>query len=277
MTNEKKQRQLIQRGRPPSKTHQRTNSFLTREEEGEAQSQLPSVLTCLRPAGRWGAGPEATWPSQERSRRRRCAGRPWRWRRPGRKGSIRMNQPTPSPAASTGARLSACQWLTEAAIAGDRLPHLVPLLLRLSSSLPRGAGSRRIRQSGAGQRPPSSPSFGEGRGPGRCGVGRATRGRRWRRDEGTCDGHRQTEAGSGGAAGAALEREVRRRSRGRGGWRWSSLTMAGRRREREGERKRDSGLLVAAGDGGWRGVVGAASWTPAPSGGEWPSVESGNG
>lgn len=45
----------------------------------------------------------------------------------------------------------------------------------------------------------------------------------------------------------------------------------------EDERKRDSGLLVAAGDSGWRGVVGAASWTSAPSSGEWPSVESGNG
>uniref|UniRef100_M8C5P1 Uncharacterized protein n=1 Tax=Aegilops tauschii TaxID=37682 RepID=M8C5P1_AEGTA len=43
---------------------------------------------------------------------------------------------------------------------------------------------------------------------------------------------------------------------------------SGARREGEDERKQNIGLLVAAGDGGWRGVVGAASWTPAPSGGE---------
>ena len=53
--------------------------------------------------------------------------------------------------------------------------------------------------------------------------------------------------------------------------------MVGRRHEQEDERKWDSGLLVAAGDAGWRGVIEAASWTPAPSGGEWPSVESWNG
>ena len=81
-------------------------------------------------------------------------------------------------------------------------------------------------------------------------------------------GHRQTEAGGGGAAGAALECEVRRRSRGRGGRRWSPPTMEGRRREGEDERKRNSGLLVAAGDGEWRGVVGEAWWTPA-SGQRW--------
>lgn len=208
---------------------------------------------------------------------RRFAGRPWRWRRPGRKGSIWMNQLAPSPAASTGARLSACQRLTGAATAGDCLPHLVPLLLRLSSSLPRGAGSRRIHRSGAGRRPPSSPLFGEGRGPGRCGMGRATRGRRWRRDGGTCDGAPANRGGRrrccrSGARARAKEEEQRK---GR-----LDVVLAddgGTHARAEDERKRDSGLLVAAGDSGWRGVVGAASWTSAPSSGEWPSVESGNG
>ena len=133
-----------------------------------------------------------------------------------------MNQPAPSPAASTGARLSACLRLTGAAIAGDRLPHLVPLLLRLSSSLPRGAGSRRIRRSGAGRR------AGALHHRGRLGrdavlVDAVCGGRRRAGGGGGMKvhamGHRQTEAGGGGAAGAALDCEVRRRSRGRGGWR----------------------------------------------------------
>ena len=46
-----------------------------------------------------------------------------------------MNQPAPSPAASTGARLPARRPVTGTTTAGDRLPHLVPLIL-ISSYLP---------------------------------------------------------------------------------------------------------------------------------------------
>ena len=63
---------------------------------------------------------------------------------------------------------------------------------------PRRAGRWRIRRSGGGRRPPSSPPFREGRGLGQRGVGRAARGRRCRRDGG---GDGIEEAGSCGALG----------------------------------------------------------------------------
>ena len=74
-----------------------------------------------------------------------------------------------------------------------------------------------VRSWAARRRPPSSRPFGKGRGPGRCGVWRATQGRRWRRDEGTCDG---APANRGGRrrccrSGARLRGEEEEQRKGR--------------------------------------------------------------
>ena len=134
--------------------------------------------------------PEATWPSLGRGRRPRCAAHPWRWWCPGtncegrsqanerkmRKGSIRKTSPHQAPLpqqepvslpAGGSAEPPPPQPLGRAGLShrrqplGASKPMLDPARGR---GWPWGAGSRRIRRSGGGRRPPSSPPFGEGRG-----------------------------------------------------------------------------------------------------------------
>ena len=94
-----------------------------------------------------------------------------------------------------------------------------PSPLFLSSPRSREPANPSVRSWAARRRPPSSRPFGKDA----VLVDAVCGGRRRAGGGGGMKvhamGHRQTEAGGGGAAGAALDCEVRRRSRGRGGWR----------------------------------------------------------